>query len=127
MEFSALVILIAVLEYMFFTMSVGMGRGKYGVEAPATSGDPTWERMNRAQQNTLEQLIIFIPALWIFSNFVSPTIGPAIGLLFLIGRPLYFMGYVKEASARTPGFLLGFTANVLLVLGGLGGLILGLV
>jgi hypothetical protein len=44
----------------------------------------------------------------------------------LIGRPLYFAGYAREANKRTAGFLMGFLANVLLVLGSLGGLILDL-
>jgi glutathione S-transferase len=126
MEFPAIVTLLALLEYMFFTLRVGLGRDKFGVAAPATSGHPEWERLYRVQQNTVEQLIIFIPALWIFSNFLSPSIGAGIGVLFLIGRALYFAGYVKDPKARTAGFLMGFLANVLLVLGSLGGLILAL-
>ena len=127
MELPALVTLIAILEYMFFTMRAGFGRAKYGVEAPATSGHPEWERMYRVQQNTLEQLVIFLPALWVFAHFVSPTIAAGVGCLFLVGRPLYGIGYVAAPEKRTAGFLLGFLSNVVLVLGGLYGIVSALV
>lgn len=123
MELPAIVSALALLEYMFFSFKVGMGRAKYEVAAPATSGHPVWDRMYRVQQNTVEQLVIFLPALWIFSTLIHPTIGAAIGVGFLIGRPIYFASYVKNPESRTTGFLIGYLANVVLVLGSLGGAI----
>ncbi|MAE97248.1 MAG: hypothetical protein CL910_21565 [Deltaproteobacteria bacterium] len=121
MELPALVTALALLEYMFFSFKVGTSRARYEVPAPATSGHPEWERLFRVQQNTLEQLVVFLPSLWVFSSLIGPTLGAAIGMGFVIGRPIYFASYVRDPESRTTGFLIGYLTNVVLLLGSLGG------
>lgn len=121
MEFIAIITALALVEYMAFSMRVGMARGKYNVPAPATTGNEDFERVNRVHQNTLEQLIVFVPSLWIFAEFTSMKIAAGLGVLFLVGRLVYAVAYVADPKKRTVGFLMGFVANVLLVLGGVFG------
>ena len=123
MPYLAIVTLLALIEYLVFSTLVGRARGKYGIKAPATSGHPLFERAFRVHQNTQEQLIIFLPALWVFGELVSPTIGAAIGLVFVIGRAVYAQGYMADPDKRGTGFLIGALANFALILGGLYGAI----
>jgi uncharacterized membrane protein YecN with MAPEG domain len=127
MKFSALVILAALAQYLFFSIRVGMARGKYGIEAPATRGDETWERLFRVQMNTLEQLIVFLPALVLFSLYVSDSWAVLPGLVYLAGRQLYSHEYVTNPKSRGPGMGMTFIANAALMVGALAGVILKLV
>jgi glutathione S-transferase len=127
MELVALVTLLVALEYFFLAIMVGKSRGECGIAAPSIIGDEKFERVFRVQQNTMEQLIIFFPALWIFAYYVSTTIGAGLGLVFLFGRILYARGYVKHPDKRGPGFTIGSLAMLGLLLGGLVGASLKLI
>ena len=124
MPYLAIVTALVLIEYMLISIQVGRARGKYGIKAPATSGHPVFDRTFRVHQNTLEQLVIFIPSLWLFGTYVSAVWGALIGVLFIVGRAVYFQGYVADPEKRGPGFGLGFIANIVLLLGGLIGALL---
>ena len=127
MEFATLVIMLALAQYIFFVGKTGQFRGKYEINAPSCSGDVNFERMFRIQQNTMEQLVIFIPALLAFSYFVSPVWGPCLGLVFFIGRFVYFQAYLNDPTTRGPGWMMTFFTNIILVLGTFLGVILALI
>ena len=123
MEHATLIVLLALFQYVWFTMRVGMARGKYKIEAPACGGDESFERLFRVQQNTLEQLVVFIPATYAFAFYMSELWVLIPGLAFLVGRFLYSLEYVKDPKTRTPGMSITLLANVVLVLGALFGLL----
>jgi uncharacterized membrane protein YecN with MAPEG domain len=121
MELVAIVTALALIEYVYISFRVGGARSKYGVEAPAVTGHPVFERTYRVQMNTLEQLIVFVPSIWMFGSYVNATAAAGLGLVFIAGRAIYLAGYVKDPKSRSTGFLLTFVPNVILLLGGLAG------
>ena len=119
MEPIAIVTVLALLQLFIFAFQVGKQRAKHGIKAPAISGDAEFERMFRVHQNTLEQLVVFIPALWLFGYYVHALIGAGIGLVFIIARFVYRGSYLTDPSTRTAGFGIGALAMLVLLLGGL--------
>src|SRR3954452_10494274 len=99
-----LVTLLALIEYLAFGYLVGKARGTFGVKAPATTGHEIFERYFRVQMNTLELLIVFLPALWMAAAYWNPLWVAAIGALFPIGRALYLRGYVADPRTRSLGY-----------------------
>ena len=126
MALVAIVIAIALIEYLVFGLLVGRARVRCKVLAPATTGHPVFERYFRVQQNTLEQLVVFVPSIWLFGMYVSPLWAAGLGLLFVIGRVLYLTGYVEDPKKRGAGFGLSFLPTAILALGALVGAILSL-
>ena len=126
MENATLIVLLALLQFTWFTMRVGMARGKYNIDAPACGGDENFERVFRVQQNTMEQLIVLIPASYAFAYYLSEVWVVIPGAVFIIGRILYSAEYLKDPKTRSPGMGLTLLANVVLVLGALFGLLKGM-
>lgn len=119
MEAIAIVTILAVLQAFWFAFQVGQQRVKHGVKAPACTGAPEFERMFRVHQNTMEQLVLVIPTLWIFGYYVHGLIGAGLGLLYIIGRFVYRASYLKDPASRSAGFGIGALALAVLAIGGL--------
>ncbi len=115
MAYVALVTLLLLVQYFVFTLLVGAARGKSGIQAPAVTGDENFERAYRVQMNTLEQLVLTLPALWLSGQYFDPLVAALLGLAFFLGRVLYRAGYVKDPAKRGPGFGIGLLATLGLV------------
>jgi glutathione S-transferase len=122
-HFTALVTCLAILAYFFISFQVGKARGTYGIKAPATTGNPDFERIYRGHMNMLEWMPIFLPSLWLFAIYISDLIAAALGAVWIVGRLLYFYGYAKDAAKRGPGFLVQALATFTLLLGSLGDIV----
>jgi glutathione S-transferase len=119
----AIVTILALLLYFVMSLRVGQGRSKYGVVAPAVSGNADFERLYRVQANTLEWLPIFLPAMWLFALYWDDRVAAVLGVVWIVGRFLYMTGYARAASARSTGFGIQALATGVLLFGALGRII----
>jgi glutathione S-transferase len=122
MEYATLMVMLTLLQYSYFVGRAGHMRAKHGIKAPATTGHEMYERAYRVQQNTLEELIIFVPAVFTYALYSNAFWVIVPGAIFFIGRGWYSMAYMKNPVKRGPGFGLTLLANVWLIVGTLIGL-----
>ena len=116
----AVVTLLALLVYFWMSLRVAGARRRYGIAAPAVTGNEDFERVVRAHYNTLEWMPIFLPSLWLFAIlWQADWIASAIGLIWIAGRIMYAVGYAKAAEARSMGFLVQSLAAAVLLFGAL--------
>ena len=120
---SAAVTILALFVSIAFMVNVARARGHYKVAAPAVDGDPAFARIYRVQQNTLEQLVLFLPALWLFAFTVGDPWAGLIGLVWPIGRIAYAWGYYRDADKRGPGFALTVVPTIVLLVGAVIGIV----
>ncbi|ETX09718.1 membrane protein [Marinomonas ushuaiensis DSM 15871] len=126
MQYVELIIITSVLQFFFFAVMTGKARIKYGIKAPAISGHEGFERMYRVQMNTLEMLVMFIPAIFIASNYWSTSLVSSLGLVYLVGRFIYWLAYVKDPASRTVGFMLSMLPSLALIILSIVGIIMSL-
>ena len=100
------VAMLAVIQYLVFAGMVGKARGRFGVRAPAVTGDERFERIYRVQMNTLELLVALLPAMYVAARYWPPQVVAVIGSVYLVGRTIYWRAYVANPSARGLGYML---------------------
>lgn len=116
---TSLVTIVTLLIYFWMARQVGVARGKFDVPAPRTDGPEEFLRVQRVHANTMEGLLLFMPALWLFASAYGDVIAAAIGIFYPIGRIIFAQGYYAAANKRTTGFLIGIAATGILLLGAL--------
>jgi glutathione S-transferase len=121
MELVYLVMGCALLQFFAFGMLAGVQRMKTGIEAPAISGNDMFERYFRVHYNTMEQLVIFVPAIYLYGTYISVNWAAGLGVVFIIGRFVYLAMYIANPKKRGIGFGLTMLPNTILLLGGMGG------
>jgi uncharacterized membrane protein YecN with MAPEG domain len=116
----AIVTLVSLLVYVWMIMRIGGARRRTGIDAPAMTGDPELERHLRVQANTVEWLVIYLPSLWLFAIYWNDLFAAAAGVVWIIGRILYALGYAADAKKRELGFVIQMLATAVLLFGALG-------
>jgi glutathione S-transferase len=123
-HYTSIVTLLVVFFYFFIATRVPLARRKYNVQLPAITGHPDFERVFRVHQNTLEWLPTFLLPLWLSAMYLSDAGAAVLGIVWIVGRAIYYVGYVREVKARLPGFLIQALACLLLIIGAAVGMIM---
>jgi glutathione S-transferase len=123
MQMTAWITLAALIVYIWMGFNVGKARGQYKVPAPASDGPVEFLSVMRVQANTVEQLVIFLPVLWMCAYFLSDRWAAIGGALWIVGRIVYALGYYKSPAKREIGFGITFFASVALMIGTVVGLL----
>ena len=126
MESVAIVTGLILIQTFHFAFQVGQARVKHGVNAPAISGSDEFDRAFRIHQNTIEQLVLFVPAMWMFAFYVHEYTAAGFGLLFIVTRVIYRRSYLTNPKSRGKGFGPGALLMAVLILGSMIGAALSL-
>ena len=109
----------ALIIYIAVFMIAGRARTTYGVAAPAVHGHIEFEKRHRVQMNTLEQLVLFLPALWLAAPVLGDRNTALIGAVWSLGRIVYAAAYVRDPKTRSLGFGLTLVPSLILLVAAL--------
>lgn len=115
--------LLALLVYFFTFSVVGKARTTYGVSAPAITGNVEFEKRYRVQMNTVEQIVILLPVMWLCAIWVRDLYAAIGGVIWSIGRIIYAIGYYNAPQKRGIGFALTIAPSIVMFLAVIAGVI----
>ena len=104
--YTSFITLLTVLLMFACMFNVGRARGKFKVKAPAVTGHELFERAYRIQLNTIENVLLFLPALWMYAIYIGDKGAGDSGVIWLIARVWFAIGYQVNPAKRGPGFLI---------------------
>lgn len=117
LSYLAIVTVLILFQYIYFAMRAGMARDKdEKVVAPAMTGCEEFERKSRVHLNSLEQMAVTIPAMWLCGVFFMAHLAAALGLVYIAGRSIYSIGYLSaEVKNRATGMIITMLSNVVML------------
>jgi glutathione S-transferase len=124
MQWTAWTTLAALGVYFWILANAGRARGRHKVPAPSMDGPPEFLSAQRVQGNTVEQMVLFLPTLWMCAYFLDDRWAAAGGAVWIVGRVLYALAYYKDPALRGPGFVLAMLATLALAIGAAVGLLM---
>lgn len=113
---TTIAIALALLVFFGLCSVVGMARAKWSVPAPASSGHPEFDKRFRVQMNTLEQLVMFLPAAFMAVPILGDPITAALCLTWSLGRIVYARSYYADPTKRGPGFGLTLLPTMVMII-----------
>ncbi len=116
LEFYSLSLLAVAIFVIVLAMRVGLARIKHKVNPPAMTGPPAFEHASRIYQNTIEQLILFMIVLVVFTTASGWIAAGIATILWLLARIVYAVGYSYSPGGRMLGFVLGVSIVAVMIL-----------
>lgn len=114
----SIAMLLLIMAFQFILAArVGSARGKYNVKAPACEGPDEFNRVYRVHQNTLEQIVQFLPLFVVFTIVAGDIYGAITGLIWLVGRFIYMRAYEAGPEKRGLGMIITVLASVICFFG----------
>ena len=124
---TALALVVALFIYFSLSVNVGRARAKWGVPAPQSSGHPEFDKRYRVQMNTLEQLALFVPGVFLCAPVQGDLFTAVLAGIWCVGRILFALGYYNDPAKRGPGFAMTLIPSLMMIIAGAKGAVFALI